>query len=404
MGQQIFFDNRRVDRFNAIACLYGFWLSLDPIFGRLVPFNIELQNGLFLVLGAVIVTIHMAWRGTTPYTGGYGLLSFSGFTTILLVTMCVNVSPTSSATQIFLIIPLIFVMYVGLLSGSEPSRDWLRTVFASFALCGACTSMYYIWVFAGNERLAGDLNPNDFGLICTALACASLALRVTMVRAIVLAVACLGLYLTQSRSNMVGVAVAYAVIGMLYVLRLRGHAWLRLGIVFAAALLFVLLLFDKAFADFVRNGLLAMDDPQRGVGSGATGRTVAWHDGIELWRAAPLLGYGYRASDEFYQNRYVTSTHNGYIAMLVDLGLIGLLAYLLFVGIALKRALRAFASPARMEAVPTIALILAYSVMGMFERYALNTGNAASILFIIACFRFVSDPIAVNACARTAAR
>jgi O-antigen ligase len=387
---------------NRIAYLYGFWLSLDPIFPLLVPLQSDLQNGVFLMIGAGIVALHATLLRPTIHSAGYGLVFFGVFTANCTLTMLINSTSILSARELVVILPMIFVLGLALLVASEPSRGFLCSVFRSFAISGACAVFLYIWLYAGlppnvDVRIEGDLNPNAFGMICAAIACTSLSLRLGVVQALVVSVAFLGLYLSQSRSNMLGVFMGLVTIGLSFVSLVQGRNLFKLMIIACGAILIFLMFFSQSFSGFIWNDLFHFDDPYRGIGSGATNRTAAWQKGIELWEGSPLLGYGYRANERLYQGFEVDESHNGYIAVLVDLGLVGLLVYLLFVGVALGGAFRAFTGSASKESVATVALLLAYLVMAMFERFALNSGNAVSILFLIACFRFVSYPMVVSA-------
>jgi exopolysaccharide production protein ExoQ len=79
-----------------------------------------------------------------------------------------------------------------------------------------------------------------------------------------------------------------------------------------------------------------------------TGRTEIWSFVIAFIPQRPILGYGYSgfwkgaASESFVINRYFGGTvqysHNGYLEVLLTLGLVGLLLTLIFLGIGLKRA------------------------------------------------------------------
>lgn len=79
-----------------------------------------------------------------------------------------------------------------------------------------------------------------------------------------------------------------------------------------------------------------------------TGRTTLWSVVIEIIRERPLLGWGYRATwqlddpattfaDDVTGNWGVTSSHNGFLEIALQLGLIGMILMTLIVGISLWR-------------------------------------------------------------------
>jgi exopolysaccharide production protein ExoQ len=109
------------------------------------------------------------------------------------------------------------------------------------------------------------------------------------------------------------------------------------------------------FVIFLLLGLLSIDrDLVFGlIGKDATltGRTGLWSVVIELIEQRPLVGWGYRAMwqvddattkmvDDLTGNWGVTSAHNGFLEITLELGLLGLFIILAIIGIAFWRGLR----------------------------------------------------------------
>jgi exopolysaccharide production protein ExoQ len=113
--------------------------------------------------------------------------------------------------------------------------------------------------------------------------------------------------------------------------------------------------FFLAFAIVVAAGvmvLVANSDSVAGVvgrSSNLTGRTEIWSAVVAVIPQRPILGYGYSgfwlgASPEslainHVMRGWVMYSHNGYLEMQLNLGLVGLLLTFAFLGIAMKRAL-----------------------------------------------------------------
>ena len=108
-------------------------------------------------------------------------------------------------------------------------------------------------------------------------------------------------------------------------------ALVALGLLFGGA---VVELFERVF-------LLA--DPYRGLASGGSGRVLIWSYFIELWKQSPVVGVGPSAvvsvgGQQFY-------SHNLFIDILVEVGVLGLAGFLAFLGLALKAATAPHVSP-----------------------------------------------------------
>ncbi len=59
-----------------------------------------------------------------------------------------------------------------------------------------------------------------------------------------------------------------------------------------------------------------LDDPDRGLSTGATGRTEVWKIAWNLFLQNPILGVGFRAHEKY--PGLSASSHNGYLALLVE--------------------------------------------------------------------------------------
>jgi len=132
--------------------------------------------------------------------------------------------------------------------------------------------------------------------------------------------------------------------------------------------------------------MLDLGDPQRGLGSGATGRTSAWAQSlIEVERrdlASAMLGTGFRSSSPEYIGY---STESSYFTILLENGtLLGIAFISLTV---LRTAKFLYIGYRQNNAVAlTLGYILLYALaQSVFNRYLLAAGNPYS-LFLLLCF------------------
>ena len=116
--------------------------------------------------------------------------------------------------------------------------------------------------------------------------------------------------------------------------------------------LYAFFLIFAALVPFGLSFVVANSDSVAGLlgrSSNLTGRTEIWSLVISFIQQRPILGYGYSgfwlgaSPESFVVNRVmggpVMYSHNGYLEMLLNLGVIGLLLTLVFIGTGIKRAL-----------------------------------------------------------------
>jgi O-antigen ligase len=175
---------------------------------------------------------------------------------------------------------------------------------------------------------------------------------------------------------------ASLVLLMYFVAGLRGWGLATTLFVAGCTTIASALFLDPYVLDFfvyVSDGLLKLDNADRGIGSGFTGRSTVWAQTLQLWMNSPLLGLGFRQHESFLPGN--VSAHNAYLAMLADTGLIGTLLYIALVLGALVAALTIDDKPSRRL---ISVVIVSYIVYGFFERRAINGGNPYSLLFLFA--------------------
>jgi len=140
------------------------------------------------------------------------------------------------------------------------------------------------------------------------------------------------LFLSQARTSLAGAAVASMLAGMV-VKKLRWFSVLVFGVAVVVMSYYWLSGSDIGVEDDVQAYL------RRGVSdehlSTLSGRTELWRIGWEMFKDAPLLGHGFAAGVRYegidYGLRLGTNMHSAYMQVLVDLGFLGILAWVIFV-------------------------------------------------------------------------
>jgi O-antigen ligase len=246
---------------------------------------------------------------------------------------------------------------------------------------------FAIYDYVPGTRLGNGknvLNPNTIGLVSISVLLAAMSIRMLAVRLAVMAPIALIIILTGSRAAAVAAVVG---VGMVLWLRLRARrrpvlliAGICLLMVVGVSILYGEVLFKTL------DGVYGLSRADRGFGSGATGRVEAWKWTWELFVRNPILGVGFR-SHEFLL-KADSSSHNGYLATLAEIGIIGFVGILFLV----VRGLRLLWVGSRQEGPGfsqsiLFGLCVGYLLLAIFERYLINVGNPTSLLFLVSIMR-----------------
>jgi O-antigen ligase len=190
--------------------------------------------------------------------------------------------------------------------------------------------------------------------------------------------------LTSSRA-----ATAAAVAGLATIVWLRLRAKGKPALLLAGIGLIFAALLTATYGEVlyrVLDQFYSLSTADRGLGSGATGRTAAWKATWDLFVRHPALGVGFRAHEQ--SLGVDSSAHNGYLATLAEIGLPGFLAVLYLV-VRGMRLLRAGANEPETGFTHSLlfGFCIAYLILAVFERYLINVGNPTSLLFLLCLMR-----------------
>ena len=257
------------------------------------------------------------------------------FLAIVFTPIAVSPSDSSAAlSETFIKSVIIFILIIGVVN----TRERLRAINKLTVLCGTCLAVFAIKNYAtGNftlkgqriEGLVGGMfgNPNDLAAALNMLIPMAVALALMSARAMRLlyAVCALllvcGVVVTFSRAGFITLAAISVV--MLWKFG-RGS---RSSLTSAALVASVLLL--SVFSDAYRSRLLTIFDPNSDSSGSAQERVALLDRGLDLILRHPIVGLGMGNFHIYSINEKVA--HNSYVETAAELGLIGLLAYLIII-------------------------------------------------------------------------
>jgi O-antigen ligase len=246
-------------------------------------------------------------------------------------------SPGDSFTmlnEVFIKTVTIFILIIGVVN----TRERLWAIVKLTVLCGTCLAAFAIKSYAtGNFTMKGDRieglvggmfgNPNDLAAALNMLIPLAVALALTGSRRVrLLYAACAlilfcGVMVTFSRAGFITLA---AVSGVMLWKFGRGR---RSSLSLATLVAFVLLF--SVFSGAYRSRLMTIFDPNSDASGSAQQRADLLERGLDLSLRHPIVGLG-MGNFHIYSIREKVA-HNGYVETAAELGMIGLLAYLIII-------------------------------------------------------------------------
>jgi len=278
-------------------------------------------------------------------------------------------------------------------------RERMAESLALYALLGAVTLIFVLILYGlpvDGERLGGDMrNSNGLALIALSILACSFLINNKVLNAIVALSMLLLIILTGSRSGLGASVILLSIFAFYRWKSLRSELK---GLVLFIIVLFISLLilgFFQKETQYVAQGLFATNDEHRGLGTNFTGRSDAWQFTFDLWKDNPWFGVGYRMHEQYFtgltswsfQYEYeISSSHNGYLGVLSEIGVIGIFPVIFIFYFGIKRLLF-FSNRGDALSQISIALIASYLFIAVFERYMINVGNPTSVLVMLLLMR-----------------
>ena len=259
--------------------------------------------------------------------------------------------------------------------------EWGMKTYA--VIMAALVLGFALYDYVPGHRLGGGkeiLNPASFALVTMSVAITAMAIRSAMVRIAILFTMGAVIYLTGARASALAAMFGLAIIlfSRRRIAGTSGYVLLGACVVIGAAL-------AAYYSESVIRGttdFFAIQDRHRGVESGGSGRLETWKTTWSLFLSNPILGVGFRTHEVVL--KVASSAHNGYLGLLVEIGVIGFAAVLLVSLSGLWKTWRRSHDPSQTFSYSVLlGLACGYFVLAVFERYFINAGNPTSLLFLL---------------------
>jgi O-antigen ligase len=257
-----------------------------------------------------------------------------------------------------------------------------------FSLLTAGLLVGFAWYDYVPETRLGNgkdiLNPNTIGLVSVSVLLAAMSIKTLVLRLAVMGPIAGIIVLTSSRAAAVAALVGLAMVVWLRLRARRRPVLLIVGIGLILAVGVTMVYGDVVYRTLDRSFGLSTAD--RGISSGATGRVLAWKGTWDIFMHNPVLGVGFRAHE--YLLKADSSSHNGYLATLAEIGVLGFLGVLFLVarGLRLLWVGSREPGPGFSQSI-LFGLCVGYLLLAVFERYLINVGNPTSLLFLVGIMR-----------------
>jgi O-antigen ligase len=225
--------------------------------------------------------------------------------------------------------------------------------------------------------------PNAVGLVLLSLITCSFVIHIKLLKYGCLLAGGFVLFLTNSRSSIIGTMIAALVFGLFHSRQLGGRQRLLIFVV-VPIMIALLVYFDyvRVIANYIVEEVMRMHDPTRGIGvyRGFIRRVMVWEETVEVWLSHPFIGVGYRLHEHYVF--LASSAHNGYLALLSETGIFGVIPVVVLIMDGGYRLFRRSLEGVRIAQIG-FAIFCGYLFVCFFERFLVNFGNPTSILFVI---------------------
>lgn len=231
-------------------------------------------------------------------------------------------------------------------------------------------------------------NPNYVAMMALVAFLGALSVRSIIFATALSLIPVYSMVVLESRDSLLAATIALLVAIVSRAWRHRSKKfsiYLLLAFFGSAALCTIMTLTGSHILDSIGQSfshLFMINDKYRGISSGGSGRDYLWAAAINLWEAEPIFGVGFKGHTLLMPDQL--PAHNAYIAMLADMGLVGLASYFLMMSPAIyfvfKPILRFVEDP-----LP-VTVIATYILYGAFEVRAFSFGNTYSVVFLLIVF------------------
>jgi O-antigen ligase len=374
-----------------VGLVLGLWLSgvFAASLGGWLEARHERMTSM-VVLGAAVVwpLLYFAmgrcrfFPRSMSFAATGGLILFG-----LAAALSSFMSPVALLSTGYLVLTLVGI-WLALQFNSNLDAEQYEQGLKVFALLTTGLLVAFAWYdYVPGTRLGNGkdvLNPNTIGLVSVSVLLAAMSIKTLALRLALMGPIAGIIVLTSSRTAAIAAVVG---LGMIVWLRLRARR--RPVLLIAGIGLILVVGVTMAYGDVMYRTLdrsFGLSTADRGISSGATGRVAAWKWTWELFVRNPVLGVGFRAHESLL--KVDSSSHNGYLATLAEVGILGFLGVLFLVarGLYLLWAGSREPGPGFSQSI-LFGLCVGYLLLAGFERYLINVGNPTSLLFLVSIMR-----------------
>jgi O-antigen ligase len=353
------------------------------------PMRLPRRFALFFLFAAVHTCIVYGFLHPDEFVIGYGDQRYTeqGFSTLLE-------TPSTTVARIVIFVAL-YLALATKLNGTKGTAGPALAYGAGYAVSLAFGGYSSTWLTAGGvetRSTGGFLNANAFGVSGAMLCLLGLIaicrrtgkpLTVAAIWAVT-AVGLTGVLMSGSRTAMLGVAVSV----VLFAITVRGVVAKYLAVVVTTV---ALLLAVALSSDSIRETLRSRLSAERIGGTSGASRAEIWSDYLSTMDEWALCGVGFQRSTKLAEVNHRTVsvfiTHNSYLGVAVEFGLVGL-ALLIAAQLQFLGRLRALVRTTRSSETALIfSSAVGWSCMCLFGN--LESGRDIWLFFglISACAR-----------------
>jgi O-antigen ligase len=243
-----------------------------------------------------------------------------------------------------------------------------------------------------------DFHPNFVGMIALISFVGALGMR-SKIGALGLSVLPIyTMWIVSSRASLLMAFLAAGITGWISLRRARPRVavmW-SIALVTLACILAASALLGGPVSraiNYLGEDVFLVDDEHRGLATGGSGRTDLWAAGLDLWMKNPIFGVGFKGHQLLMPDEM--PAHNAYLGVLADMGLCGILGYLLIVCVPLYYLFRR--GNAWSDYPQRATIMLTFVAYGLIEPRGFGFGNPYSIIFFLAAFDSCKKPILTQA-------
>ncbi len=237
--------------------------------------------------------------------------------------------------------------------------------FYSGVTLDAYISLFDLGAYAG---ITGQTSINGFyiSIFISYVVCSLFKRKHTAVNSILFVVAIIALFVTQKRSMLLSNIVAIVVILLLNNRDNRKKSRAIFWMAFVALAIYSILMLIPATREVFNK--MNLDDP-------TSGREDLWLETIEIWKESPILGIGAGSL----VSAYDISSHNVYLQVLAEMGILGAASYVLILYTATRDSFKAY------------KLIAADPELTLDEKIQYQAAFYMQLLYII--YSFFGNPL-----------